>query len=80
MKKGALDCASARCSMEAGCRLESDGFWICICTQDFSIPRADGSCPRIVGNSLIPIQFIVYHFFFNLKQVSSATFLSYLNP
>lgn len=48
-RTGAEDCASARCGMDAGCRHEPDGSWICICTHDLSPQRADGSCPRFVG-------------------------------
>lgn len=47
-RTGAEDCASARCGMDAGCRHEPDGSWICICTHDLSPQRPDGSCPRFV--------------------------------
>lgn len=51
-RTGAEDCASARCGMDAGCRHEPDGSWICICTHDLSPQRPDGSCPRFVGQFL----------------------------
>lgn len=47
--KGAPDCASARCGLEAGCRKEPDGSFICICTHDLSVAKPDLPCPRRVG-------------------------------
>ncbi|XP_057367260.1 uncharacterized protein LOC130688299 [Daphnia carinata] len=46
--KGAPDCLSARCGIDAGCRRESDGSFICICTHDLSLENPDKPCPRNV--------------------------------
>ncbi|XP_045033323.1 tyrosine-protein kinase transmembrane receptor Ror isoform X2 [Daphnia magna] len=44
--KGAPDCPSARCGIDAGCRRESDGSFICICTHDLSFEKREKPCPR----------------------------------
>jgi hypothetical protein len=41
LMKGAPDCQSARCGMDAGCRKQPDGSFICVCTHDFSQERSD---------------------------------------
>ncbi len=47
--KGALDCLSARCGLDAGCRKDPDGSFICICTHDLSQELPDKPCLRNVG-------------------------------
>lgn len=46
--KGAPDCQSARCGMDAGCKKEKDGSFICICTHDLSPEIPGKACPRNV--------------------------------
>ncbi|XP_057367239.1 BDNF/NT-3 growth factors receptor-like [Daphnia carinata] len=50
--KGAPDCQSARCGMDAGCKKEKDGSFICICAHDFSPEIPGKACPRNVVFSI----------------------------
>ncbi|KAI9563216.1 hypothetical protein GHT06_010674 [Daphnia sinensis] len=50
--KGAPDCQSARCGMDAGCKKEKDGSFICICTHDLSPEIPGKACPRNVVYSV----------------------------
>jgi hypothetical protein len=47
--KGAPDCQSARCGMDAGCLKQEDGLFICVCTHDLSQEIPGKICPRKIG-------------------------------
>ena len=46
---GAPDCSSAHCGMDAGCRKQFDGSFICVCTHDLSQETPGKACPRNIG-------------------------------
>lgn len=73
LRLGAADCASAKCGHDAGCRLEPDGGYVCVCPHDLSIKVAGRPCTRIVGKCLV---IVATHFSFALKNrvLSAFTF------
>ena len=79
LRLGAVDCASAKCGHDAGCRLEPDGGYVCVCPHDLSIKVAGRPCTRIVGKCLV---IVTTHFSFALENRVSAAlhfFFKYLS-